>query len=144
VNAAQKFPTKLRNFRLQRPKQTSEFCCGGIPKLVNSNYCNISIVKGISGNKASGLSAFISSSGLPSAHHHHQTFAASTSGILRGILRRIHLGVTDRGLFYRPIHSVKAALLKRRRRRRYSKVSKYFGGQLFFQNIAASTPFSDS
>jgi hypothetical protein len=27
-------------------------------KVVNSNYCNISIVKGISGNKASGLSAF--------------------------------------------------------------------------------------
>jgi hypothetical protein len=26
--------------------------------------------------------------------------------------------VTDRGLFYRPIHSVKAALQKRRRRRR--------------------------
>jgi hypothetical protein len=35
-------------------------------------------------------------------------------GIHRGILRRIHLGVTDRGLFYRPIHSVKAALQNRR------------------------------
>jgi hypothetical protein len=33
-----------------------------------------------------------------------------------GILQQIHLGVTDRGLFYRLIHSVKAALLKIRRR----------------------------
>jgi hypothetical protein len=52
-----------------------------------------------------------------SAHHHHQNFAASTTGIHRGILQRIHLGVTDRGLFY-ILHSVKAALQKRRRRRR--------------------------
>jgi hypothetical protein len=52
------------------------------------------------------------------AHRHHQNFAASTTGIHRGILQRIHLGVMDRGLFYRPIHSAKAALQKRRRRRR--------------------------
>jgi hypothetical protein len=49
------------------------------------------------------------------AHHHRQTFTASTTGIFQGILRRIHLGVTDRGLFYRPIHTVKTALQKRRR-----------------------------
>jgi hypothetical protein len=60
--------------------------------------------------------------GLLSAHHHHQTFVASTTGILRGLLRQIHLGVTDRGLFYRPIHSVKAALQKRRRRRSKSGI----------------------
>jgi hypothetical protein len=34
--------------------------------------------------------------------------------------------VTDRGLFYRPIHSVKAALQKRRRRRRRRRSEKRF------------------
>jgi hypothetical protein len=80
---------------------------------------NIKKVIKLNKNKESrDLPSSKSTSGSLSAHHHHQTFAASTTGILRGILLRIHLGVTDRGLFYMPIHSVKAALQKRRRRRR--------------------------
>jgi hypothetical protein len=34
--------------------------------------------------------------------------------------------VTDRGLFYRPIHSVKAALPKRRRKKKKKKTQRKF------------------
>jgi hypothetical protein len=85
-----------------------------IVKVIN----NINKVIKLNKNKDSrDLPSSKSTSGSLSAHHHHHTFAASTTGIHWGILRRIHLGVMDRGLFYRPIHSVKAALPKRRRRR---------------------------
>jgi hypothetical protein len=77
-----------------------------IVKVIN----NINKVIKLNKNKDSrDLPSSKSTSGSLSAHHHHHTFAASMTGI--------HLGVTDRGLFYRPIHSAKAALPKRRRRR---------------------------
>jgi hypothetical protein len=39
-----------------------------------------------------------------------------------GILQRIHLGVMDKGLFYRPIHSAKARKERKGRRRRNSYI----------------------
>jgi hypothetical protein len=47
--------------------------------------------------------------------------------------------VTDRGLFYRPIHSVKTALLKRRRRRRINTWNRQSPGKMKMK-MAARLP----
>jgi hypothetical protein len=67
--------------------------------------------------KMSTFKMLTPSSGLLPAHCHHQIFPASTSEDIP----RIHLGLADRGLFFRPSHSVQTAIHSRgKRRRRYS------------------------
>jgi hypothetical protein len=84
--------------------------CYIIVKKVSINIITVIVT---SGNKANGyLPSSKSSLGCYQLIAIIKTLQPAQWGILRGI----HLGVMDRGLFNRPFHSVKTAVHKRRSR----------------------------